>query len=456
MSTVILGGGIIGLSTAYYLSLQRPASESSNPAIHIIDSSSELLRSASGYAGGFVARDWFASSSASLGSLSFKLHRELAQQHNGQKLWGYAGSHAYSLSISKYGSRATGGDENEDWLTTGTSRANVVGKSSPNFISSNSEESEDVFFPDGTPRLLTPQVNGSLDTISSPSECAQVQPRELCKFLLAECQSRGVQIHLSTNPTGIIQSSSGVLTGISLETANENTPKQLPCKDLIICAGAWTPTVFCTLFPSSPVTVPITPFAGYSLVVKSPRYKTPFLNPSGNTLASGDKEKMCYAFFCSPSPVAGQYTFSPEAFARLDRGGEAEIWIGGLNGSNLPLPKTAEQVKAQIDRRRLKELRGVLVQLFGKTKEGSSLNEDDLEDLGEGLCFRPASRSGEPILTKLTERDLSGVKCDGGGVYIASGHGPWGISLSLGTGLVMAEMVLGKKTSVNVSRLGLS
>ncbi len=42
-----------------------------------------------------------------------------------------------------------------------------------------------------------------------------------------------------------------------------------------------------------------------------------------------------------------------------------------------------------------------------------------------------------------------------GGVYVAAGHGAWGISLSLGTGCVLAEMVEDKATSADISSLGL-
>lgn len=454
MATVIIGGGIIGLSTAYYLSLQCPPCESANPPIHIIDSSSQFLLSASGFAGGFIARDWFAPPSASLGSLSFKLHRELAEQHNGQKHWGYAGSSAYSLSTRQPDPGNNSGKN--DWLETDRSRAAVAPEPSLDISFSDRDQSEDVFHPDGIPRFLTPQQNGDIDTIASYADCAQVQPRELCTFLLSECQSRGVQIHLSSAPAAIITSSAGILEGIFLSMPDDETPRQLSCKHLIISAGAWTPIVFRTLFPASPIKIPIAPLAGHSLVVKSPRYKTPFLSPSNHTLASGDKEQMCYALFCSPSPIPGQYSFAPEAFARLARGGETEIWIGGLNDGNLALPEKAEQVKELLDQESLKTLRSVMVRLFGKAKEKSTLNEDDLQTLDEGLCFRPASRSGKPVLAKMTETNLAGVKVEaGGGVYIASGHGPWGISLSLGTGLVMAEMVLGKETSADVSGLGL-
>jgi len=64
------------------------------------------------------------------------------------------------------------------------------------------------------------------------------------------------------------------------------------------------------------------------------------------------------------------------------------------------------------------------------------------------------SPTGKPILARIHEADLGdGVKV-GGGVFVAGAHGPWGISLSLGTGWVMAEMILGRETSVDVKALG--
>lgn len=125
MSTVILGGGIIGLSTAYFLSLTAPG-----PTIHIVDSSPTLFTSASGFAGGFLALDWFSSSVASLGALSFRLHRELAERQDGQRRWGYAGNQVYSLSVDERGASSKGKKKKDaaskDWISSGTSRAQVA------------------------------------------------------------------------------------------------------------------------------------------------------------------------------------------------------------------------------------------------------------------------------------------------------------------------------------------
>ena len=117
MATVIIGAGIIGSATAFYLSQES----SSTPAdsIHVIESSPELIASASGYAAGFIARDWFSHSSASLGALSFDLHKELAETHSGAEGWGYTGSTATSFTRSP----PTSG---EDWVESG-SRAQIGG-----------------------------------------------------------------------------------------------------------------------------------------------------------------------------------------------------------------------------------------------------------------------------------------------------------------------------------------
>lgn len=99
-NTVILGSGIIGLSTAYHLSKHQPGS-----TIHLVDSSPELFASASGYAGGFIARDWFQDSVSSLGELSFEEHRKLAEEHGGRDNWGY--SKSVTISYEQPPSRGT-------------------------------------------------------------------------------------------------------------------------------------------------------------------------------------------------------------------------------------------------------------------------------------------------------------------------------------------------------------
>jgi len=96
MSTniVIIGAGIIGASTAYYLAAST--SNSPDTTITILDSCPPAS-GASGKSGGFIARNWASGSTASLADLSFRLHDDLAAQWGGSEKWGYRRAKAVSV-----------------------------------------------------------------------------------------------------------------------------------------------------------------------------------------------------------------------------------------------------------------------------------------------------------------------------------------------------------------------
>lgn len=114
-STVILGAGIIGVSTAYYLSKHQPPS-----SIHLVEVTPEPFASASGYAAGFVAKDWYSAAAAELGALSYAEHRKLADKENGAERWGYARSTSISLSPP------TDSRKVDVWCRDGASRAEAA------------------------------------------------------------------------------------------------------------------------------------------------------------------------------------------------------------------------------------------------------------------------------------------------------------------------------------------
>ncbi|CAD0106768.1 unnamed protein product, partial [Aureobasidium uvarum] len=421
-STVILGAGIIGVSTAYYLSQSIPGS-----SIHLIDPSPELFASASGKAGGFLAADWFGPASAPLGLLSFKLHKRLADEYDGAGKWGYARSTGASF--------ADGGDfvdeqgEDGEWLENGRSRAEVAGTHE--------------FVEGEGPAWLTRRKCDEYDVISADETVAQVDPLRLSQFLLGECRKRGVQVHQPATPSSIITDTNNTITAISIkqddgsETQSKlslrhvlyfnphaNTAKTVPCTSLLFASGAWTSKIFSKLFPSSSLNLPVSAFAGHSIVISSPHWTTSH-EPNG-----------CHAIFSTSSSG-----FSPELISRV--GGE--IYIAGLNDSTIPLPALATEAK--IEDSAISELKKTAERMCGVPGR-------EIEVLREGLCFRPITPRGEPILCRVHEKELGGVSSQSG-VFVAAGHGPWGISLSLGTGLVMSEMIRGVKTSCEVGRLGM-
>ena len=90
---VVIGGGIIGCTTAYFLS-RHPLY---NPSKHhiILLEASRIAGGASGKAGGLLGL-W--AYPANIVPLSYNLHAELAAQHNGEQRWGYRKIHCGQLS----------------------------------------------------------------------------------------------------------------------------------------------------------------------------------------------------------------------------------------------------------------------------------------------------------------------------------------------------------------------
>lgn len=116
-TTFILGAGIIGTSTAYYLSKHQPPS-----TIHLVEVSPELFASASGFAGGFLAKDWFSPEVAELGALSFEEHKRLADQENGAEKWGYSRTTPIAISSASTKSK----EKLDPWFHNGSSRAEAA------------------------------------------------------------------------------------------------------------------------------------------------------------------------------------------------------------------------------------------------------------------------------------------------------------------------------------------
>ncbi|WVN86753.1 uncharacterized protein L203_101925 [Cryptococcus depauperatus CBS 7841] len=83
---LIIGGGIAGVSTAYFLSTHPLRS----PSTHItIVEGTKIAAAASGFSGGFLAKDWHGTATSSLSAMSYDLHAALAKEFNGKENWGY-------------------------------------------------------------------------------------------------------------------------------------------------------------------------------------------------------------------------------------------------------------------------------------------------------------------------------------------------------------------------------
>lgn len=403
--TTILGAGIIGLATAYHLT-RSPRTP--GPSIRLIDASPTLFASASGNAGGFLARDWFDAALAPLGALSFDLHARLAREHDGGAQWGWSWTTGVSVDAGRGG---RGGDE---WLRAGGSRAQTAGAGGYEFWGA--EEG---------PGWLARREGQTVEVISAEGTVAQVQPRRLCEWLLAKVVEAGVKVHLGARALRVDADTRGELAAVRVAEAS-GEEVDLPCTRLVITAGAWTEKVFRELFPKASARLSIGKLAGHSLILRSPRW------------GKADLDKGCHAVFSTDRDG-----FRPEIFSRQ---GE-EIYIAGLNDSQLPLPDRA--VDAQVSKEAIERLKEVSYQMMGR---------DDLEVVREALCFRPVNNRGPLVLSRVSDEKLGTMRSRGGaegGVFVSAGHGPWGISQSLGTGKVLSELIEGQPPSVDISGLSI-
>lgn len=226
--TVILGAGIIGVSTAYYLSKHQPGN-----TIHLVEPSPELFASASGYAGGFLARDWFGTGVSSLAALSFDEHKRLADLHDGASVWGYSRSTSLSYTAASQ-IRGKKSQRGEDWLRFGTSRADAASG-----FASNGSDGHSVL-----PPWLRREDGDTVRPIGDDRTTAQVEPFQLCHFLLKQCLENGVQLSQHAKAIAIMKDVRDELSSIRIADIQSSTETDVPCTRLIITAGAWSPQVF--------------------------------------------------------------------------------------------------------------------------------------------------------------------------------------------------------------------
>lgn len=104
-TTVILGAGVIGLSTAYHLATALSGHSSALPSryrILVIEPSHDICPGASGGATGGLGDFGFSETVAPLGNLSYHLHEELASAYDGSRNWGFADQRIYRVMSQNF------------------------------------------------------------------------------------------------------------------------------------------------------------------------------------------------------------------------------------------------------------------------------------------------------------------------------------------------------------------
>ncbi|KAJ3412306.1 hypothetical protein HDV05_000964 [Chytridiales sp. JEL 0842] len=351
---IIIGGGITGVSIAYYLSQFGFKST-------IIESHPDgIAQCASGKAGGFLAKDW---SGTEFASESFDLHQELASKYNGPENWLYRRVNTYSGAVS------------------------TKGKAAPLMN-----------WADGIRKV---------EKIGGPETTAQIHPGLFCRYLITKTQSTvilgtvtGLKFSTSSNRVAV--------TGVKVHNLqNTSEPNiTLPASKIILATGPWTSHLASKWGLSN---VPHIGYVKAHSIIFNPQ--PPFYSPD------------CIFATIGPKDV--------EIYPRSD----GTIYVCGETRYIEPLPKNSADVQVS---------EGATETLVGSACRVSKLLTEDTV-VQRQACYLPTVEEGDDGNAVIGK--VKGYE----NVWIATGNNCWGILLGPATGLVVAEMVLGKPTSIDVS-----
>ena len=218
----------------------------------------------------------------------------------------------------------------------------------------------------------------------------------------------------------------------------------LPCRAIVIAAGSWSDRVFSRLFSTAKVKLPLraTDTAGNHFRVKIPGWEP------------GSKEKQSVqVYYTNVTPDGSR--FDVTSFINGD------LYIGGWGAVPEELPELATSIHIQPS-----EIKGMIA----ATKRHVNFDGNmELKYFDAGRCYRPTAIPNSPVITKViwdllrkegkVSSSLETANMEEGlivgGLYINTGHSSDGISLGLGSGKVISELVMGKTPSIDISSLGL-
>ncbi|ORX48032.1 FAD dependent oxidoreductase [Hesseltinella vesiculosa] len=189
MHVIIIGAGVIGSCTAYYLS------QNDNVEITVIEKT-QVACASSGKAGGFL----WSEGDGDFSRASFRLHRELAQSLNGKERYGYRAMTTYSVTVSNTAQNNGTNDTVPPWLYQ-----------------------EKVVY---------------CDELGTQKDTAQVHPKLFTQTILDEAIATGkTKVKIGHGVTELIYSSQDptLVTGVLLDDGTT-----IDGDRVIICMGPWS------------------------------------------------------------------------------------------------------------------------------------------------------------------------------------------------------------------------
>lgn len=207
-----------------------------------------------------MALDWHGSSTAPLAELSYNLHEQLAKEHNGESRWGYRKLDTLQLSLNT-SSKRTKTLPGAEWVE------HVTGAS---------------------------QMGDKTTT-------SQVHPEQFTTAMVEFAQKQGVELVMGS-ATGVERDAAGKISAVVYEPADQKgESSQIPCTDVVLCAGPWTGALAKKLFPDEP-----------SLKMRAVQGVTG--HRAHSVVVQASQPLSAHAFFTSLKTPGGSY--GPEYYCR--------------------------------------------------------------------------------------------------------------------------------------------
>ncbi|KAI9049346.1 hypothetical protein LZ554_007190 [Drepanopeziza brunnea f. sp. 'monogermtubi'] len=385
---VIIGGGIIGCTTAYFLS-RHPAF---NPSIHSVTilEATAIASGASGKAGGLLALWAYPSS---IVPLSYSLHAELAKEHDGATRWGYRTLHCGSLSAK--------GKDDKTNANRGQAAA-VKGDQWQKLPKTDKKRGVAKGVPEELDWFDDEAVKGYSE-MGTPATTAQVHPYQFTTSMAELATDAGARVILGA-VTAIDYTGPHGVKGVTYEDKETKHIHTLPATDVILSAGPWTSHVF----PEAPIEAmrahsvvfeaDVSPYAVFSEIS---------LPKDFGRMGGDDVKRRRHGT-----------SVSPEMYARPD----GTVYACGEGDSLVPLPKTSDLVVCDEDR--CQDIIDYCGSISTLMRSGTILAKQ--------ACYLPSvAGGGGPLIGE------TGIK----GLLMATGHTCWGIQNSCATGKLMSEFV---------------
>ncbi|KAF4469133.1 hypothetical protein FALBO_3970 [Fusarium albosuccineum] len=409
---VVVGGGIIGCTTAYYLT-RHPKF---NPALHtitLLEAAPSVAPGASGKAGGLLAL-W--AYPACLVPLSYRLHAELAAEHAGPQRWGYRklGCGSFDAVVSRDKIKALQ-----------KAQVDEDGKAWEKLPKQNGA-AKDLLEAGNLPKDLDWVDREIIDNwaeMGSPgaTETAQVHPFHFTTSIAELAQQSGAIIHTNAKVTKINSSKARVESVEYLDRGAGETKTIDAVTDIVVAAGPWTGKVL-------------------------PRAKIEGLRAHSVVY---DAEVSPYAIFTDielPPDFVPEHRakmgqkrrhkgrVDPEIYARPF----GEAYACGEPDTNVPLPETADQVEC--DEAQCNDIISY-ISTISPVLAAAPIKARQACYLPRHIRF--GQESG-PLLGKTSTP----------GLFVAAGHTCWGIQNGPATGKLMSEFVFdGGAKSASVEKL---